>query len=367
MKHILRSYAVPCALVIAFTLFAHFAQAQSFPVGQATKRSQPQPATPKTINNLLQSGRLQAAPPNHYSEIPPASKTKCTTKPSVDPTTNQDMVTYTWSSFFPLWRTGCNSDAQINAFFATEGSISAVDKVQYIYNAQQSASIINADLLTATFKPGMQMVLAGSAVSGSGNSSGTSSGSGAVTRPFDSTGSPAPSTDSVATTVAKLESGGDFNLRFPMPLLWWNKSAANLTGQFTPNVGFNVNGLSAQNNITDSTQYTVNLPIEFYGQLNSTSGSPTAAILFFDIKPAGQFISKTLAAKLGSSVPTAMFLGQASAGVEIAQKVRVSLQYIYGNASIYQSGSANTSVAATTPQSPTTRVGGFHLAVSFSK
>jgi len=58
-----------------------------------------------------------------------------------------------------------------------------------------------------------------------------------------------------------------------------------------------------------------------------------------------------------------MFLGEASAGIEFASKVRVSMQYVYGNASIFKSASTT---ATSTTSTPTSKIGGFHLVVSFS-
>jgi hypothetical protein len=312
---------------------------QSFPPGQVTH----------LVRQALPAAQEGPAPAN--LSLAPAGTSACTE------TSKSGTTTFTYPSWFPLWWNGCHDDNQIQNFFAENGMVDAGRAAKYEYNAQQSASVVNADLLTATFQPGLQVVLAGSATSGSGNSNSNSTAS----------GSTSTSSDSVATAVTKLENGGDFNLRIPLPLLSWTKGALTTVGQFTPNVGFTINGLSAQNTITDSTQYSLNLPVEFYGQLTSTKGSTTPAVLFLDVKPAGEFFSKTLAAKLGPSVPTALFLGEASAGIEFSQKVRVSLQYVYGNASVYQSGSSSTTTSGTSGSSQTQRIGGFHLAVSFSK
>ena len=273
---------------------------------------------------------------------------------------------YAYPKWFPLWGKNCHTDAEVEYFFSEGDKLfSAAEQAQYLYNAQQSASVISADLLTATFQPGLQAVLAGSVTAGSSNGSTTTTTTttnSAFPRDTTTTTS-SSSTDSAATAISKLESGGDFNLRFVLPMLWASKGSASVTGNLTPNVGFTVNGLTAQNTITDSTEYSLNVPAEFYGQLTSTANSSTQAALFVDLKPQGEFISKTVAAKLGPSVPTAMFLGEASAGIEFAQKVRVSMQYVYGTASIFKSSSTATPTAST----PTSKIGGFHLVVSFSK
>jgi hypothetical protein len=272
---------------------------------------------------------------------------------------------YSYPSWFPLWWTGCHSDEQVKDFFTQGERVIAGNQAQYQYNAQQSASTVSADLLTTWFTPGIQAVLSGSATSG--NSGGTTTTTTTTSRGTTTTA--ATSTDSVDTAVAKLENGGDFNVRFPLPILSTSNAQgiASLTGQVTPNVGFTVNGLSSQVTITDSTQYSFNLPFELYGQLKSSASASTPATLFFDLRPAGEFLSKPLAVALGPSVPTAMFLGQAAAGIEFSQRIRVSFQYVYGNASVYQSSaSTSTGTGTTSSATPTKNISGFHLVVSFA-
>jgi hypothetical protein len=273
------------------------------------------------------------------------------------PTKASPNFQYPYRFLLPLVGPGCTNDA-IQNFFSVNGSTQTVNNVQYLYNAQQSASQLGADLLTATFAPGVQAVLAGTATAGTSQST-TSSSSGTATT---------TTTDSVATAVAKLQSGGDFNVRFPMPILYVATTHGSVEGLFSPNVGFNINGFSGQSTITEATEYSLNLPFEVYAQTASISGSSnsnTAATLFLDLKPAGEFISSALAKSLGPSVPKSFFLGQASVGIEFAQSVRISFQYIYGNPKIYQS--ASTTTTSTTSATPaTTTMNGFHLSVSFS-
>ena len=297
------------------------------------------------------------------AKVQPAAGKECLTAQ----TTDKSAPTYTYPVLFPLWHKNGHCDPEVDYFFGETDKFNAAEQAQYLYNAQQSASVISADLLTSTFQPGLQIVLAGSVTAGSssgGTTTTTTTTSSA--RPRDTTTTTSSSTDSAATAISKLESGGDFNLRFVLPLLWTSKGSASVTGNLTPNIGFNVNGLSSQNTITDTTQYALNVPVEFYGQLASTAKSSTPAVVFLDVKPQGEFISKTLATKLGPSVPTAMFLGEASLGIEFVQKIRISGQYVYGNASIFKSASTTTTTTSAAGM-PTSKIGGFHLVVSFSK
>jgi hypothetical protein len=263
---------------------------------------------------------------------------------------------YPYSFLLPLIGPGCTNDA-IQNFFSVNGSAQTVSNVQYLYNAQQSASQLSADLLTATFAPGIQAILAGTATAGTSQTTASSSSGTSTTT----------TTDSVATAVAKLQSGGDINVRFPTPILYSATTHGSVEGLLSPNIGFNIDGFAGQSTITEATEYSFNLPFEIYAQTTSISGSSnsnTTATLFLDIKPAGEFISSDLANSLGPSVPKSFFLGQASVGIEFAQSVRISFQYIYGNPKIYQSTSTTTT--STTSATPTTTMNGFHLAVSFS-
>jgi hypothetical protein len=163
--------------------------------------------------------------------------------------------------------------------------------------------------------------------------------------------------------MAKLQAGGDFNVSFPMPWLYAANTKQSMSGYFTPNVGFNINGFSGQNTITQATEYSINLPAEFYGQLysieKSSNGLP-AASLFIDLRPAGEVISTQLAKTIGPGNSKFFFLGQAAVGIELAQSIRISFQYAYSPKRIFQPNPASGL------SSPTQSVNGFHLAVSFS-
>ena len=261
--------------------------------------------------------------------------------------------TYNWPTFAPLVGPGCTDNA-ILSFFAVNKSTELADNVKYLYNAQQSTSQVNADLLTATFSPGFQAVLAGTATAGSSQSTTTTTGSTTTTT----------STDSVATAVAKIEAGGDFNLRFPVPFLYHLGSHGSIYGFTSPNLGFNINGFGAQSTITQSTEYSFNFPLEFYAQTKSidpSSNGISSAVIFLDLKPGAEVVSSDLAQKIGLTSNRDFFLGQASAGIEFAESFRISFQYIYGPKQIYQTMNSGSS-----PTTTLTHIGGFHLAVSFS-
>jgi len=275
-----RLLAIAIAAATLALLIPPTADAQSMPPGRVTHRQFKTP--PKATTQSANDNKIDA---NGNPICKPTPK-------------GDDAPEYAYPAWFPLWGKNCHSDDEVEYFYSEGDKLfSAAEQVRYLYNAQQSASVISADLLTATFQPGLQAVLAGSVTAGSSNGSTTTTTTTTSSAlPRDATTTTATSsTDSAATAISKLESGGDFNVRFILPLLWASKGSASITGNLIPNVGFTVNGLTAQNTITDATEYSFNVPAEFYGQLTSTAKSSTAAALFVDLKPQGEFISKTLA------------------------------------------------------------------------
>ena len=331
------------AAAVAPLLITH-SGAQSFPAGQVTYRAQVHaPATTATL-----AGHDFEAFLSSVSSTSTASAKSGRCRYDVSAPDNKSEFTY--ATWFPTLGTGCLSPIILN-YFGVEKSAVGSNGVQYLYNAQQSTSQINADLFTATFPLGFQAVLAGTATAGS-----------AQTAPSTTGNTPSSSTtqiDSVSTAVSKIEDGGDFNLRFPFPVVSHFGRGYALDGRVLPNLGFNINKFGAQNTITESTEYTFNIPFEFYAQTTSIDPN-NPAIIFIDLKPSGEVLSNALAQSIGLTGSRAFFLGQGSIGVEFAQKVRVSLQYFVGPHQIYQT------VTSTGTTTTATHIGGFHLAVSFA-
>ena len=335
--------------------------------GDATQNSDS--AASQGSANGSQSSSSANAPANSSKQN---SKATGTSKAKSTPE-----ITYHRPAFLPLFRKGCHADANILDFFAASSHAEAANSVEYLYNAQQSASAVTGDLLTATFPPGFQVILAGTATTGSGTSNNSTSSSSGIRRGarlYADAGSSSgnSSTDTVDTALAKLENGGDFNLRVPIPLLFIHNDNWSLTANASPNVGFNLNNSSGQQTITDATEYSGNFPGELYfqaGSVKDPSGSTVTAVGFLDARVAGEWISSALAKQLSVSSSTFFPIVQVAGGIEFAQRFRISLQYIYstpqfcqvaGAASCTTSGSSSSSVTSST------KINGFHLAVSFS-
>jgi hypothetical protein len=253
--------------------------------------------------------------------------------------------TYTFTLWFPT--AGCSPDG-VTDFFKVSGAISIINSVHYLYNPNQSTNQIGADFFTVTFPLGFQSVFSGTATAGSSQPSGTS-----ITT---------TSTESVSTAVSKLEQGGDFNVRFPFPILYHVTSKYGVYMLTSPSVGFNVNGLTGQNTVTESTEYNINVPLEFYAQtasIEQTQGS-SDALLYVDLKPAAEVVSPAFATAIGLKSNRYFFLAQAAAGIEFHNSVRVGFQYFFGPSQVYQVPTATGTVTKTG------KVGGIHLVVSFS-
>jgi hypothetical protein len=248
----------------------------------------------------------------------------------------------------------CASDG-VKDFFNLSNTLSIATTVQYLYNPVQSTSQLSADLFTGTFPFGFQAILSGTATAGSSTTAAASSQSGS--------GASSPSsTDSVATAVAKLEQGGDFNVRFPYPIYFQSGQKGALYALTSPAIGFDVSGLTGQNTITQSTEYNFNLPLEIFGQTGSleTDSGVSSATLYFDAKPSMELVSPDFATTIGLKSSRYFFLMQADAGIEFAKSARVGFQYFYGPSEVYQ---APTTTGTTMK---TNRITGLHLVVSFT-
>jgi hypothetical protein len=301
--------------------------AQSMPVGQITRQITKTESAPTTTKT----------PPG---EKPTTGEAKTTTRC----TKNSD-GNYAFKVWFPT--AGCSPDG-ITDFFKVSGAISIINTVHYLYSPNQSTNQIGSDLFTATFPLGFQSVFSATATQGSSQPSSTSTST--------------SSTDSVSTAVSKLEQGGDFNVRFPYPMLYHVNGSYGVYMLTSPSVGFMVSGLSGQNTITESTQYNINIPLEFYAQTASIEQSQGSsnALIYLDVKPAAEIVSPAFATAIGLKSNRYFFLGQASAGLEFYNSVRVGFQYFFGPSQVYQVPTTTGTVTKTG------KVGGVHLVISFS-
>ena len=374
--------AVCACIVCMASMCPSSSVAQSIPVGQITRQIQkPQPELVKALKNTLNDELFDSAVSGATADmmlnsidhsknlssaestlkhlpIDPGTKAEATTavanalaSSAPQPCTSTgSQESYTFKAWFPV--AGCSPEAITN-FFKVSGAISIVNTVHYLYNPNQSTNQIGSDLFTATFPLGFQSIFSATATQGASQSINTQTSSSAAST---------SSTAAVSTAVSKLEQGGDFNVRFPYPILYHVTSSYGLYMLTSPSVGFTLNKLSGQNTVTDSTEYNVNIPLEFYAQtasIEQTQGSSNA-LIYFDVKPSAEVVSSAFANAIGLKSSRYFFLGQAAAGLEFYNSVRIGFQYFFGPTQVYQ---VPTSTGTATK---TGRVGGLHLVVSFS-
>lgn len=251
----------------------------------------------------------------------------------------------TYHPFAPVWRPSCWEESRVQQvldFFQSESKVQVASTVQYLYNSSQSTNQLSSQLLTATFLPGFQAVLGSTVTAGS-------------TQVDPQTNA---TTDSVDTAVAKLQGGGDFNLHFNLPFLFWQQKFMTVYAASTPAIGFNVNGMG-QTTITESNEYNVSIPSELYAEtfsIDSTDGNPNG-LFWVDYKPSWNAVPRKYAEAIG--IDNRHFaMQEISSGIQFAGNVRVGFQYFLGPRQTF----VNSSGAKVTDNS----LSGLHLVVTFN-
>jgi hypothetical protein len=267
---------------------------------------------------------------------------------------------YHYPHFLPAGRTTCGQ-AAVLAFFNLTKTATFGNTVQYLYNTKVGSSQFSSDLITTVFPQGFQVVLAGTGTLPTGQS--TAQG-----------GSPPAQTssDPVALAVQKIESGGDFNLRFSLPILSTPPGTTAWSTYFQPNVGFVLGNTSTQTNAagaqvaySDTNQYVISLPLESYFQTSSITGDNSngisTATLFLDLRYGANMLSSQYQKAIG--IPNRIFqLGEASAGINFASSFRIGFQYFFGGPNqVYVLANANGQTSTVK-----TSIRGFHLVFTYS-
>jgi hypothetical protein len=268
---------------------------------------------------------------------------------------------YQASVFLPATRNPCGQ-AGVLAFFNVTKNATFGNTVSYLYNPNLGASQFSSDLVTAVFPQGFQVVLAGTGTVPTGQSS-----SGTTTPPASQTAS-----DPVALAVQKIESGGDFNLRFSLPVLSTLPKSTVWSTYLQPSVGFVLGNTSTQSNTagaqvqySSSNQYVISLPFESYFATSSITGDSTngltTATLFADLRYGANILSPEYQKTIG--IPNRIFqLGQASAGINFAGSFRIGVQYFFGGpkqAYVLANASGQTT-------NVNTSIKGFHMVLTYS-
>jgi hypothetical protein len=265
-------------------------------------------------------------------------------------------------------------DGGVQGFFNAAKQTSFGTAVQYLYNPDLGTNQYSSDLLTSTFAPGFQLVLAGTATTGNPKTttnSGTSTTAMASRRAAAAPATNAASTDDPVTAATqKLEGGGDFNLRLSYPFVNIPAGATSWTSYVVPSLGFNLSNTTgkststgAQQGISSTDQFMFYLPAESYFSTRSIAGDTAvgtvSAAFFMDIRAGEEFVSSGLQQSLALKKEN-FFLGQASAGVDFGT-FRIGMQYFYGPDQAYTlADSSGNSTAVKT------KMKGFHVVFAYS-
>jgi len=272
---------------------------------------------------------------------------------------------YNYKHFLPATRTNCGDDG-VYQFFNLSSMTTYGNTVQYLFNPNLGTNQYSSDLLTATFPQGFQVILAGTATTGTTQSTPQASQTG--TASSTTTATPDP----VATVAQKIEAGGDFNLRFSLPLLRTPPGNTTWLTYLQPSIGFNLASTtsttnaktSAQSGISSTNQYLIYLPLESYFETSSITGTTsnglTSATLYADLRAGGEILSNDYATSIGLK-NRSFALVQAAAGIDFAGSIRVGMQYFWGPSQSY----TLTNSAGQTG-SVTSGMKGFHVVLSYS-
>ena len=328
-------------LSLGLCLVLH-AQAQSIPPGMAARQIS------RHESRSDQKGELKA-----QRKTAPEGNPACVV---TNPNTSSATYSYRW--YFPVWGPSCTEKA-IENFFNVESTATFVNTGRFLYNPDQTTGQASSDLVTATFPLGFQAIVAGTATTGTPQTT--------VSATNGSTTTTSSQTDPVAAAVAKLESGGDFNVRFMVPLLSNITGGYSLLGFASPSVGFTLSSVNSttsgsgasatQSAVTEASQSYFNIPFELQWQ---TASYDSVASIFFDAKPGYQIVSPTFAKSIGLK-NNDFFLGQFSAGIEFSNSFQLGVQYFLGPSQVYTLTSPS---GTSTPT--TTHIGGLHVVVTFS-
>ncbi|MGD0097289.1 MAG: hypothetical protein ABSB60_12395 [Terracidiphilus sp.] len=268
------------------------------------------------------------------------------------------------------------TDADINCFYNTSSNLAFLTDSKYLYNPGGSANTISGDLASLQFPGGFQLTLVGSAnvnscsntsstgsgtgSGGSGGSSGGSSGgdvrsrtrsyadSTTVTSQSNSscnTSTNGSSTPSLSQDIQALTQGGNFALKTVWPIFNWRPTRFQFMAIASPQVSFNINGLTGQNTITGATNVNWFVPAEGYIQLAAIppkDGGDSPGSIFVNYRGGWEHVSSQFATNAGLKSGDSFGLQQLSVGLALNGGIRISAQRYYGPEQAYTTGTGST-------------------------
>jgi hypothetical protein len=237
------------------------------------------------------------------------------------------------------------TDSQVtNAYFNADGPLAFVTKIKYNYSESSTIGNLSSDLVAMQFPyVGFQLALGGNIT----NKPATANASSGATPPPSST----PTATSVQQAIQELTQGGDFYLKWTLPLVYTPPTNAIQIQAFaTSLMGFETSGQNTQNTVNTASRVNENFAGEGYFQwdalpeISSNSNSAESlGSIFADARIGWQKISTGEAANAGLGSVKSYRLGQIALGIVFNGYATISAQRYWGPEQAYV-GANNTPV-----------------------
>jgi hypothetical protein len=233
--------------------------------------------------------------------------------------------------YLPLLKQKDNNT--VICFYQTSGSVAPLNQIRFLYGfGGGDSKTLSADLVSIQFPRGLQATL------GSSVTMGTSTTSTSTTTITNAAGQQKQSTttltaDSPATTISKIENGGDLYLQLDYPILYHNNKDDTLAGMFffRGKEAGNFSRFGSESTITEATEYNTNISGEAYSELRAIGDT---GLFYADLRSGLQIVQPEVAQKLGLS-KNKFLLTQFAAGVEFAGLLRFGFQRFAGPSSAF--------------------------------
>ena len=253
---------------------------------------------------------------------------------STDPTANLNWFLPT--TLTKGWGFVGSDGAVTNAYFNAKGPLAFVTKVKYTYNPSTTINAISSDLIAMQFPyVGFQLALGGS---GNNNPSSKTS-----TNPSSAAASTTPTSTSVQQAIQKLTQGGDFHLKWTLPVIYSPSSNAVQIQAFTTSTfGFELGGNNPQNTTSTASHSNENFIGEGYFQWDALPDSSSTAnsteslgSIYVDGRIGWQKVSSGEAANAGLDSRNSFHLGQVALGIVFNGFATLSAQRYWGPKQAY--------------------------------
>lgn len=227
-----------------------------------------------------------------------------------------------------------------NAYFNANGPLAFVTKIKYTYNPFTSINALSSDLIAMQFPYlGFQLALGGNATNNPSSTNNSASNAASSGTTISST----PTATSVQQAIQQLNQGGDFYLKWTLPVVYTPASNAMQVQAFTTSLfGYELSGQTAQNTVNTASHTNENVVGEGYFQwdaLPDTSSDATntesLGSIYLDGRIGWQKLSSGEAANAGLGSTTSYRLAQLALGIVFNGYATVSAQRYWGPEQAY--------------------------------